>query len=84
MTDSRHSRPLAPPDPLPEESLDWNHLRRLWPNRTHESSWLKDVICWLGFHRWHPVQVDVSTSTLSCTYCRWCTAIRVHRNAAKG
>jgi len=28
-------------------------LARLWPNRERESSWLKSVACWLGFHRWH-------------------------------
>jgi hypothetical protein len=27
-------------------------LARLWPNRVHESNWLKTLACWLGLHRW--------------------------------
>jgi len=63
--------------------IDWNGLARRWPHRTHESNWLKDVICRLGFHRWYAVEVDSSTAILSCSYCRWCSEIRVHRNTSK-
>lgn len=31
-------------------------LEKLWPNRTHESNWLKDLLCGLGLHRWYAVQ----------------------------
>jgi hypothetical protein len=36
--------------PSPEELKPL--LRKLWPNRTHESNWVKDVACRLGLHRW--------------------------------
>jgi len=32
-------------------------LARLWPNREHESNWLKALICALGFHRWHTLTI---------------------------
>jgi len=60
-----------------DKSIDWDRRRRLWPNRTHESNWLKDLICWLGFHRWYRVEVTSVRVPLSCAYCRWCDAIRV-------
>ena len=28
-------------------------LRRLWPNRQHESNWLKNLLCRFGMHRWY-------------------------------
>lgn len=44
---------------------DLRSLERMWPNRTHESSWLKDVICALGFHRWHSAEVRGPDSNVS-------------------
>jgi hypothetical protein len=32
-------------------------LARLWPNREHESSWLKNLLCTLGLHRWHELDI---------------------------
>jgi hypothetical protein len=48
-------------------------LQRLWPNRTHESNWLKDAICAVGFHRWYPLEI----ATLKCSFCRWCAKVKV-------
>jgi hypothetical protein len=55
-------------------------LRKLWPHRTHESNWLKDVTCWLGLHRWYPMTLNDSESGLRvvCTFCRFCTEVKVH------
>jgi hypothetical protein len=58
---------------------DARELARLWPNRTHESNWLKDVICGLGFHRWYSLQVSGPGKTAEYSFCRWCT--KVNRNA---
>lgn len=51
-------------------------LKRFWPNRTHESSVLKDAICALGFHRWHLIEVKAVSPALKCNYRRWCSEIR--------
>jgi hypothetical protein len=77
MPDSQPHITPAGIDPLLLESLDWNALRRLWPNRNHESNWIKDFICRLGFHRWHPVEVPSPGHVISCLYCRWCPEIKV-------
>ena len=40
-------------------------LDRLWPNRIHESNWLQAVLCALGLHRWHKVQLpDVTAGAI--------------------
>jgi hypothetical protein len=60
--------------PLP---LDPALLARLWPNRHHESNWLKDAFCSLGFHRWYPVDVSEGPqSKITCTFCRWCPKVK--------
>jgi hypothetical protein len=57
-------------------------LKRFWPNRTHESSVLKDAICALGFHRWHLIEVKAISPALKSNYCRWCSEIRVQLSPA--
>lgn len=47
-------------------------LGKLWPNREHESNWLKGLICAVGFHRWHTLKVGNTTFD----FCRWCPEIR--------
>jgi hypothetical protein len=59
-------------------------LKRFWPNRKHESSVLKDVICALGFHRWHLIEVKAVSPALKCNYCRWCSEIRVQQPGSDG
>ena len=63
--------------PFPDELKP--RLRKLWPNRTHESNWLKDVACRFGFHRWYPMTLNDSVSGLqiTCTFCRFCTEVTV-------
>ena len=47
-------------------------LRRMWPNREHESNWLKAALCSLGFHRWHTLTLDGSSQPRTFDFCRWC------------
>ncbi|HLW97589.1 MAG TPA: hypothetical protein VKR82_03005 [Candidatus Acidoferrales bacterium] len=49
-------------------------LERLWPNREHESNWLKNLACTVGLHRWHDVKLDSGTVA---RYCRWCSTVKV-------
>jgi hypothetical protein len=53
---------------------DYAPLGRLWPNREHESNWLKGLICFVGFHRWHTVRVRGS----DFDFCLWCPRIRTY------
>ena len=57
---------------VPDEN--WN---RLWPNRVHESNWLKNVVCALGIHRWHRLRIGDAPATSSRDFCRWCSKIKV-------
>jgi hypothetical protein len=63
--------------PSPEELKPL--LRKAWPHRTHESNWLKDINCRLGWHRWYPMTLSDSKSGLrvACTFCRFCTEVKV-------
>lgn len=64
--------------PSPEELKPL--LRKLWPNRTHESNWLKDAGCGIGLHRWYQMTLNDAESRLriDCTFCRSCTEVRVN------
>jgi len=74
---------LGPADPEKRRArdaaaaIDLAALARLWPNRTHESNWMKDAICALGLHRWYPVEVSGPNGILKFTFCRWCTKVSV-------
>ena len=57
---------------------DLTELRRLWPNREHESNWLKALLCSLGIHRWHTLTLDMEPSGSCYDFCRWCPEIRPH------
>jgi hypothetical protein len=54
-------------------------LAKLWPNRTHESNWLKATLCALGLHRWHPLEITHANTTIECTFCRWCPKVKTHQ-----
>jgi hypothetical protein len=63
-------------------SLDPVLLAKLWPNRAHESNWLKDAICALGFHRWYRLELRHSQTIAECSFCRWCPEVKVHGTAS--
>lgn len=33
-------------------------LAKLWPNRLHESNWFKNLLCYLGLHRWARLNLE--------------------------
>jgi hypothetical protein len=72
---SKHQPRVSLPSPDEVKPL----LRKLWPHRTHESNWLKDVACRLGQHRWYAMTLNDSVSGLriACTFCRFCTEVKV-------
>jgi hypothetical protein len=63
----------------PEDSPLAKELARLWPNRSHESNWVKTSLCKLGLHRWHPLDVPGPYGTINSTFCRWCPKVKVLR-----
>jgi hypothetical protein len=60
---------------------DLTTLGRLWPNREHESNWLKALFCSFGVHRWHTLTLDISAMPSHFDFCRWCPKIK--RNPAR-
>jgi hypothetical protein len=75
--DEASETPLPIRLPSPEEMKP--RLMKLWPHRTHESNWLRAVICRLGWHAWYPMTLNDSVSGLRvvCTFCRRCTEVIV-------
>jgi len=71
----RNQRQVGLPTPDELKPL----LAKLWPHRTHESNWLRDVACRFGLHRWYPMTLNDSESGLriACTFCRSCTEVKV-------
>lgn len=52
-------------------------LARLWPNRQHESNWVRDLLCAFGMHRWSKLNLDHLLPGKEVEFCRWCPKIRV-------
>jgi len=53
-------------------------LAKLAPNRMHESSWLKNLLCSLSLHRWYYPNLGSSIPPKEVSLCRWCPKVRVH------
>ena len=53
-------------------------LRRLWPNREHESNWLKALLCAMGLHRWHTLTLGNPGEESRFDFCRYCPEVRRH------
>jgi hypothetical protein len=49
-------------------------------SRERESTWWKDLACWLGFHSWYPMEAGTSRGSFRCAYCSWCTEIRFNES----
>ena len=59
-------------------SVTPTELARLWPNRCHESNWLKNLFCSLGLHRWHSLDVPGPHGTVvKANFCRWCPKVKI-------
>lgn len=52
-------------------------LARLWPNRVHESSWLKNLACGFGLHRWRKMKFEGLGTPRAAQFCMWCDEIRL-------
>ena len=51
-------------------------LAKLWPNRVHESNWVKNLTCHFGLHRWQEMKFEDSQSAQLVRFCRWCVRIK--------
>jgi len=58
------------PDPEAMSEVLIASLARLWPNREHESSWLKNLLCSLGIHRWQELDISRLVPNDKATFCR--------------
>jgi hypothetical protein len=52
-------------------------LAKLAPNRVHESSWFKNLLCDLGCHRWYYPDLGSSIPAGEVSLCRWCAKVKV-------
>jgi hypothetical protein len=63
-------------DVPPGSLLTPETLARLWPNRVHESNWIKSLACHFGLHRWQEMKFEDSQSAQLVRFCRWCTKVK--------
>ena len=56
-----------------DERISHASLARLWPNRVHESNWVKSLACWLGLHRWYEMRLEGFAGR--ARFCRWCSKV---------
>jgi len=63
----------------PAASASPPSLPKLWPNRVHESNWLKGLLCRLGLHRWYRLTLGPSFPVHGADFCRWCDAVVLAR-----
>jgi len=52
-------------------------LARLWPHRWHESSVWKNVLCFIGLHRWAKLDLTTLVPDRDVSFCRWCDRITI-------
>jgi hypothetical protein len=52
-------------------------LAKLWPHRLHESSWLKNLFCWMRLHRWAQLDLRDQAQGREVQFCRWCETIKI-------
>ena len=63
---------------LPNKSeITAESLSRLWPNRLHESNFLKNIFCSLGMHRWASLDLGRLGVEQDVKFCRWCSNIEI-------
>jgi hypothetical protein len=71
---------------LPPSSAVYQHLSdaalaealaKLAPNRMHESSWFKNLLCNVGWHRWYHPNLGSSIPEKEASLCRWCPKVKV-------
>ena len=58
------------------EQISQELLVRLWPNRVHDSNWLKALMCRFGLHRWHELTLGGSDLWLKARFCSCCSQVK--------
>ena len=71
MVNAQHSANTA----QAASRLSPESLARLWPNRVHESNWVKSLACSLGLHRWYEMRLEGFMSASTARYCRWSSKV---------
>jgi hypothetical protein len=51
---------------------------KLSPHRTHESNWLKALLCRIGLHRWYRLDLGSAEPVGGVRLCRWCPKVKVN------
>lgn len=54
-------------------------MAKLSPHRTHESNWLKSLLCRFGFHRWYYPDLGALMPAQRIGFCRWCPVVKLPR-----
>jgi hypothetical protein len=63
----------------PSDAILAKSLARLWPNRMHESSFLKNLFCHVRLHRWAQLPLhQLVPGQRRVRFCRWCSKIEVN------
>jgi len=63
---------------LPNEpEITVQSLSRLWPHRLHESNCWKNILCYLGLHRWSRLELGCLGVEKNVRFCQWCPKIRM-------
>ena len=52
-------------------------LGTLWPHRWHESNWVKNLLCYFGFHNWKQLYLDELVPKREVRFCYWCTKVKL-------
>lgn len=68
----------------PRAAISPEILARLWPNRVHESNWLKSLACRMGIHHWHDMKFEGFAQDDTVRFCRWCAKLKIQRDAEVG
>jgi hypothetical protein len=67
----------SPQEAQPLDTALAAQLARQWPNRLHESNWLKNLFCSVGLHRWSQLGRESVVPGREVTFCRWCPRVKV-------
>jgi hypothetical protein len=62
----------------PDAAVLAQSLAKLWPHREHESNCWKNLMCWVGLHRWAQLDLSQLAPGREVWFCRWCSKISIH------
>ncbi|HMG34546.1 MAG TPA: hypothetical protein VKM94_11460 [Blastocatellia bacterium] len=67
---------MSPDDQLSDRELAVR-AAKLWPNRAHESSSIKGLLCLMGLHRWRRLDLTALAPNKDIVHCFWCSKVKV-------